>query len=99
MYKIKTNGEIGKYLSGLIKQKFSSQKLFCKAYLEIGSPQTPDEDKIQNMANRISQIIRGNKAVSWRIREQLIQLLGSLKIRRKSIRLPMSPCQCIMMRI
>ncbi len=76
MYKVKSNAEIGKYLSGLINKKFSSQRLFCKAYLETETTITPDEDKIQNMANRISQIIKGNKAVQLNDFPIFAELLG-----------------------
>lgn len=63
MYEIKSNEEIGRYLADRIDRKFESKRKFCKAYLEARGNSEPDDEKIRNMANRISQIIQGNKEV------------------------------------
>lgn len=76
MYKTKTNEEIGKYLSELIHEKFSSQRQFCKAYLEVSDNVVPDDVEIQRMTNRISQIINGNKAVQLTDFPIFTELLG-----------------------
>lgn len=76
MYKTKTNEEIGKYLSELIHEKFSSQRQFCIAYLEVDDNVAPDDVEIQRMTNRISQIINGNKAVQLTDFPIFTELLG-----------------------
>lgn len=76
MYKTKTNEEIGKYLSELIHEKFSFQRQFCKAYLEVRDNAAPDDVEVQRMTNRISQIINGKKAVQLEDFPIFAQLLG-----------------------
>lgn len=76
MYKTKTNEEIGKYLSELIRKKFSSQRQFCIAYLEAEDNAAPDAVEIQRMTNRVSQIVKGNKAVQLSDFPIFAQLLG-----------------------
>lgn len=61
-YQIK-NEEIGAYISVLIERKFSSARKFCIAYLQKGSNNEPTREDIQNMANRLSQILKGAKAI------------------------------------
>ncbi len=63
MYKTKTNEEIGKYLSNLIDQKFSSKRQFCIALLKADGISVPDDVEIGRMSNRISQITNGKKSV------------------------------------
>lgn len=63
MYKTKTNAEIGNYLSRLIRERFSSQRQFCIAYLKAYDNAVPDDVQIKRMTNRISQIVQGKKAV------------------------------------
>ena len=62
MFKIKTNNEIGEYLNYLILQKYSSIRKFCKDYLKLDRRPVND-DEIRKMANRMSQIIKGAKAI------------------------------------
>lgn len=57
------NKEIGDYISRLIEEKFQSARKFCIAYLKLGGKEGPLEDDIRNMANRLSQIKKGNKAI------------------------------------
>ena len=62
MFKIKTNEEIGEYLKELIEERYGKTRRFCKAYLKLeGRP--VDDDEIRKMANRMSQIINGSKAI------------------------------------
>lgn len=63
MFKVEeSNQKIGRYLAELIDEKYESRRKFCKAYLELRREET-GEDNIARMANRISQIINGNKAI------------------------------------
>lgn len=62
MFKIKTNEEIGEYLNYLISKKYSSTRKFCKDYLRLDKRQIND-DEIRKMANRMSQIYKGAKAI------------------------------------
>lgn len=63
MFKIeKNNQKIGKYLSNLIEHKYKSKRAFCRAYIEIADEE-PSNEVLNNMANRLSQIIKGNKAI------------------------------------
>ena len=62
MFKVKTNEEIGEYLNYLISKKYSSTRKFCKDYLRLDRRPINDEE-IRKMANRMSQIIKGAKAV------------------------------------
>lgn len=58
------NEEIGSYISGLIERQFKSVRQFCKAYLQIiDSINEPTREDIQKMANRLSQIKKGTRAV------------------------------------
>lgn len=61
MFKV-DNKEIGIYISGLIERKFTSARKFCRAYLNIDGKEAT-EDEIRNMANRLSQIKKGTKAI------------------------------------
>lgn len=60
------NEKIGKYLAGLIEKKFDSTRKFCDAYLKRESGKEASEGEIQNLANRLSQIKNGKKAVQLR---------------------------------
>ena len=62
MFKIKTNEEIGEFLNYLISQKYSSTRKFCKDYLKLDRRPIND-DEIRKMSNRMSQIIKGSKAI------------------------------------
>lgn len=76
MYEIKSNKEIGQYLSNRIDGKFESKRKFCIAYLQASGDSKPDDEKIRNMANRISQIINGNKEVQLYDFPVFTELLG-----------------------
>mgnify|MGYP002512339441 CR=1 FL=1 len=57
------NEKTGAFVSRLIEERFGSARKFCIAYLEEQGSQEVTEDKIQNMANRLSQIKKGTKAI------------------------------------
>lgn len=75
MFKI-NNSEIGKYLSRLIKDQYSSDRRFCIEYLKLRDDRNDVEnsDDIQKMQNRICQINNGNK-----------NIYGLLEMMKKSI--------------
>ena len=62
MFKHENNKKIGAYLSDLIDRKYPSKRQFCKAYIVAIGGEVNDEE-IQKMANRISQITKGTKAI------------------------------------
>ena len=55
--------EIGNFISRLIDNKYESARQFCIAYLKTESNEKPTDEKIQNMANRLSQIKNGKKEI------------------------------------
>lgn len=62
MFKV-NNIEIGKYLDHLIKNsKYKNASKFCEAYLILRDGNA-NQDDIQNMRNRISQIKNGRKGI------------------------------------
>lgn len=63
MFILETDNEkIGQYLKKCIENRYKSHRLFCKKYLETaGKP--VDSDQIQNMSNRLSQILKGKKEI------------------------------------
>lgn len=72
------NDTVGNYLSKLIEQRFNSQRQFCIAYLKVErdiSDDPPVED-VNRMANRVSQIIKGAKAIQTYDLPIFSQLLG-----------------------
>lgn len=61
MFSVKSNKEIGDYISKMIRSKgYKSDRAFCKAYLEHEHREVND-DEIRKMANRMSQMLRGAK--------------------------------------
>lgn len=62
MFKLVDNEKIGQYLSKLVDDKYPSKRKFCQAYLiTIGTEANDDETR--KMANRLTQIIKGVKAI------------------------------------
>ena len=57
------NQEVGNYLSGLIEREFKSARQFCREYLRTDGIYEPSGEEIQKMANRLSQIKKGAKAI------------------------------------
>ncbi len=63
MFKVEKNNEkIGKYLSSLIDSKYKSKRAFCVDYISTVG-QEPTQENINNMSNRISQIVNGKNAI------------------------------------
>lgn len=62
MFKLANATEIGGYLKHLILGKYESERQFCRAYLRMQESEET-ETEVQKMANRISQIIQGNKDI------------------------------------
>lgn len=72
----KENEKIGRYLNSLIEKKgFKSVRAFCIAYLKLDNQDTSD-DLIANMQNRMSQIIKGKKAIQLHDLPLFCELLG-----------------------
>ena len=63
MFRTKSKVEIGNFLTNIIDTKYKSNRQFCIAYLYRRDGDKPDADVIQNMANRICQIKKGNKEI------------------------------------
>ncbi len=62
MFKLATNEEIGKYLSGKIESKYPSARQFAITYLEERNTEV-NEEETRKMSNRLSQIINGKKSI------------------------------------
>ncbi len=77
MFKHEENEKIGKYLSKLIEQNYGSQRAFGRTYLKLRDKREPSEEEVTNMANRLSQIIKGNKAVQTYDLPCFSKLLGA----------------------
>ncbi len=63
MFKLNENEKIGKYLSKLITEKYKSQRQFSRKYIEAEGGDENDDRLIDNMSNRISQIVNGKNSV------------------------------------
>lgn len=66
MFRTASNAEIGEYLSKLIDErsdKFKSGRDFCKQYLFLEKGEQPDDDEIQQQANRLSGIKSGKYGI------------------------------------
>lgn len=63
MFKLNENEKIGKYLSKLITEKYKSQRQFSRKYIEADGGDKNDDRLIDNMSNRISQIVNGKNSV------------------------------------
>ncbi len=76
MFKVeKNNTKVGKYLSDLIEQKYDSKRAFCRAYITANGEE-PNNETLNNMSNRLSQIIKGNKAIQTYDLPYFTELLG-----------------------
>lgn len=72
----KNNAKIGRYLNSLIeKSQYRSVRQFCIAYLKLANQNKSDE-AIANMQNRMSQIIKGRKAIQTYDLPLFCELLG-----------------------
>jgi len=75
MFKVENNSTIGKYLEELIVSKYKSRRKFCEAYLEARGEETSEDNK-GRMANRITQITKGNKGIQLSDLPIFTELLG-----------------------
>ena len=76
MFKVeKNNLKIGKYLDYLISQKYASRRAFCRAYIQT-IDEDPTNETINNMSNRLAQIVKGNKAIQTYDLPYFCELLG-----------------------
>ncbi len=62
MFELANSTEIGGYLKHLILRKYESERQFCRACLRM-QEREETEIEVQKMANRISQMIQGNKDI------------------------------------
>ncbi len=80
MFGLKSNEEIGTYLKQLILSKYPSCRKFCIAYFDlIKSGNYPEElvlDEIRKLTNRLSQILKGKKAIQTYDLPIFSELLG-----------------------
>ena len=60
----KDNAKIGKHLEKLILLKYGKIRPFCRKYLEL-SRGNYDEKELDNMATRMSAIIKGKKSIQF----------------------------------
>lgn len=76
MFKVEKNNEkIGQYLADLIEQKYESRRAFCRAYIQAAGEE-PSNETLNNMSNRLSQIVKGNKAMQTYDLPYFTELLG-----------------------
>lgn len=76
MFKVeKNNAKIGKYLSDLIEQKYDSKRAFCREYI-TAKGEEPNNETLNNMSNRLSQITKGKKAIQTYDLPFFTELLG-----------------------
>ncbi len=76
MFKVeKNNLKIGKYLDDLISQNYDSRRAFCREYIQA-TGEEPTNETINNMANRLAQIVKGNKAIQTYDLPYFCELLG-----------------------
>lgn len=76
MFKVeKNNAKIGEYLADIIEQKFESRRAFCRAYI-CATGEEPTNETINNMSNRLMQIIKGNKSIQIYDLPYFTELLG-----------------------
>ncbi|MBE7044700.1 MAG: hypothetical protein E7397_04165 [Ruminococcaceae bacterium] len=71
----KDNKKIGQFLAKQIDQAYASRRQFCREYI-LKAGEQPDEEKIGNMSNRLSQIINGNKSIQIYDLPYFTDLLG-----------------------
>lgn len=81
MFELKSNQEIGAYLKKVILSKYPSCRQFCVAYvdltLKIGDdPNDIRSDEIRKLTNRLSQILKGVKAIQTYDLPVFSELLG-----------------------
>lgn len=63
MFTLADNRKIGQYLAARIDERFKSRRQFCSKYLETNTGRQVDNEQIQKMSNRLSQILNGKKEI------------------------------------
>ena len=76
MFRTESKDNIGRFLSSAIGSKYESTRKFCIDYLKLRDDRMPDNVLIQNMANRVSQIVNGNKEIQIEDLPIFSELLG-----------------------
>ncbi len=77
MFELKQYDVIGKYLEEVINKNYPSKRQFCIAYIkEEGIEDYKDDDVIRRMANRMTQITKGKKAIQLKDLPIFTKLLG-----------------------
>lgn len=79
MFEIKDNEQIGLYLKKLIKSKYPSDRQFCIAYVILRDGSTKDRydpEEVRKLTNRLSQILKGTKAIQTYDLPLFSELLG-----------------------
>lgn len=81
MFEIKSNQEIGAYLKEVILSKYPSCRQFCVAYVDLtlkidDDPNDMRSDEIRKLTNRLSQILKGVKAIQTYDLPVFSELLG-----------------------
>ena len=81
MFEIKSNQEIGAYLKEAILSKYPSCRQFCVAYVNLtcnidDDPNDIRRDEVRKLTNRLSQILKGVKAIQTYDLPVFSELLG-----------------------
>lgn len=81
MFELKSNQEIGTYLKKVILSKYPSCRQFCVAYVDLtlkieDDPNDIRSDEIRKLTNRLSQILKGGKAIQTYDLPVFSELLG-----------------------
>lgn len=81
MFEIKSNQEIGAYLKEAILSKYPSCRQFCVAYVNLtcnidDDPNDIRSDEVRKLTNRLSQILKGVKAIQTYDLPVFSELLG-----------------------
>lgn len=81
MFELKSNQEIGAYLKKVILSKYPSCRQFCVAYVDLtlkieDDPNDIRSDEIRKLTNRLSQILKGVKAIQTYDLPVFSELLG-----------------------
>lgn len=81
MFELKSNQEIGAYLKKVILSKYHSCRQFCVAYVDLtlmieDDPNDIRSDEIRKLTNRLSQILKGVKAIQTYDLPVFSELLG-----------------------
>lgn len=81
MFELKSNQEIGAYLKNVILSKYHSCRQFCVAYVDLtlkieDDPNDIRSEEIRKLTNRLSQILKGVKAIQTYDLPVFSELLG-----------------------